>query len=62
MDHWLNNADVTGDNIFNSLDLLWYFCFAIVVYKMTKSVLHFLHNTFNFWYMPNREKYKEYWR
>lgn len=60
--NWFIESDVTGDGIFNTLDIIWYFLFAIVTYKFFKSVLGYLHNTFNFWWMPNREKYKEYWQ
>lgn len=59
---WFNKSDVTGDGIFNTLDLIWYLCFAVVCYKLTKSVLAYLHNTFNFWWMPDREKYMENWK
>lgn len=55
----LSNLDIDGNGIFNSFEIISYtILFTIVYFKTTK----WFYNKFNFWYMPNREAYKDNWR
>jgi len=55
----LNKFDINGDGIFNSIELFIYsVLFVILYFKLT----NWFYNKFNFWFMPNREAYKNNWR
>jgi hypothetical protein len=55
----LSNFDINGDGIFNGFELLSYTIIFIILYYYISK---WLYNKFNFWYMPNREAYKKYWK